>query len=313
MRYLIVSILLLAAINQSLAPLSIQTKEVFPATTEFEKVCGSSSPDDSTWVSIQGKAVEVVGSNAIVVLTASGERKHVSLAGVKDPQTIAARALLLGLVLNREVTVIVNRSNATSEQVTGIVHAQTRDINRELLAAGAAPYQKPESHTMSDHLACVYRIVEQQAREHRRGMWAQERDGNYPADVTAPDSEFFRKKLGEPALVYRHKSGVSVQIAYDNKDQVCSIFITDPSQTRYPRPFHRLLAVADELVPASSRGALRDMTRNIGNCIQVESKDYERVFVILNQDACYEQRIRILFKRPSCPKLQKVQRPTTWQ
>lgn len=313
MKYLLVSILLLAAINQSSSPQLMPNQQPSPSISKYEKECGDPLRESTISAEIEGKVIEVVGGNAIVVLTANRERKQVSLAGVSDAQTTAARALLSGLVLNREVTVLVNPSNATLQRVTGIVHVQTKDINRELLAAGAAPYQTPEPHTMSDHLACVYRIVEQQAREDRRGIWVQEREGDYPSDLSAPDSKFFREKLGEPAQVYRHKSGVHVQIAYDNKDQVCSIFITDPGQTKYPRPFPRLLAVANELVPESSRGTLRDMTRNIGNCIQSQTKDYERVFVILNQDACYEQGIRILFKRPSCPKLQKVQRLTTWQ
>lgn len=305
MKYLILSILLLASFNQSFTPNSLQTKESLPSTTEYERECGSPSSESTSWISIQGKAIEVVGSNTIVVLTTNQERKHVSLAGVSDPQTTAARALLLGLVLNHEVTVLVNPSNASAQRVTGIVHVQTRDVNRELIAAGAAQYLKPEPHTMSAYKACVYRIVEKEARKDRRGLWAHEKFGDYPSDLSAPDAKFFRDKLGEPTLVYRHKSGVNVQMAYDNKDQVCSIVITDPGQKRYPRPFPRLLAVADELVPASSRGLLRDRTSNIGNCISVESKDYERVFVVLNHDACYDQSIRILFKRPSCSKPSK--------
>ena len=309
MRYLILSLLLLTVINPPVTTQSFETKQNSPVklSSEYERECGKPLDERMKWTSIGGKVSEVVGSNTFILLMASDKRKHVSLAGVSDEQTLAAKALLSLLVLNQEVTVLVNPNNATAQNVAGVVQAQTKDVNREMIEAGASRYQPPAPYVMSDHSACVYRIVERQAREDGRGLWAQQNTGDYPADLSAPDAKFFREKLGEPAQVYRHKSGVNVQIAYDNKDQACNISITDPRQHRYPRDFSRLLAVANELVPESSRGPLRGRTGSIGNCIQVEYKDYERVFLLLNQDACYEQGIQILFKRPSCPKPPKVQ------
>jgi hypothetical protein len=62
------------------------------------------------------------------------------------------------------------------------------------------------------------------------------------------------------------------------------------------------VAVADELVPLSMRGGIVGRTGNIGNCINIRYEDYERAFIEMNENACYDQWVRILFKRKSCPK-----------
>lgn len=305
--FLILLLVLQAGTNPPSAPQSHETKKPYLSslTTEYENDCGSPLVESMVWASISGKVIEVVEGNAIIVLMANDERKHISLAGVRASRTKAAHALLTSLVLNREVTVLINPSNTSAKEVSGVVHAQTRDINRALIEAGASRYQKPGRYAMSDYTACVYRILEKQAREVRRGIWAKENGRDYP-DFVAPDSKFFRDKLGEPAELYRHKSGVNVQVAYDNKGRACSIYITDSIRDRGVYRFKRLLAVADELMPESSRGTLRGKTSDIGNCISVEYRNYERVFLIMNRDACYDQGIRILFKRPSCPKPPQV-------
>jgi hypothetical protein len=127
------------------------------------------------------------------------------------------------------------------------------------------------------------------------------------ATEVAQDSEFFRAKLGEPSKVidensevYEQKNGISVRIGYDEEGQACSINI-------YALPvdrgnFQRLVAVANELVPLSTRGTIVGTTREIGNCTDLDFEDYERAFVIYNQNACYDQGVAILLKKSSCPK-----------
>ena len=66
------------------------------------------------------------------------------------------------------------------------------------------------------------------------------------------------------------------------------------------------MVVADELIPNSLRGNFVGRTGEIGNCINVEYKDYERVFIEINENACYEQSVRILFKRNSCWKPSQI-------
>jgi len=124
----------------------------------------------------------------------------------------------------------------------------------------------------------------------------------FPVHAPAQDSKFFKEKLGKPAELYRHKSGINVRVDFDDEGQACSITITEPSpQDGRIRSWKRVEAVASELVPLSLRGSLVSKTQEIGNCINVRYENYERVFIELNENACYEQSVRILFKRKSCP------------
>lgn len=123
-----------------------------------------------------------------------------------------------------------------------------------------------------------------------------------PALAPAQSSKFFKDKLGKPAELYRHKTGINLRVEFDDEGQACSISVTDPSpQTGRIRSFKSIEAVANELVPLSMRGSLVGKTQEIGNCINVRYESYERVFIELNENACYEQSVRVLFKRKPCP------------
>ena len=66
---------------------------------------------------------------------------------------------------------LVNPSNIESSTVLGVIHSQEKDINRALLEAGVVRYHEPEFYSVSRYTACVYRIVEREAREARKGFW----------------------------------------------------------------------------------------------------------------------------------------------
>jgi hypothetical protein len=252
-------------------------------------------------MSIEGKVVEVLKGDAIIVLMANNERKHVSLAGVNSGSSIAAQALLINLILNREVSVLVNPSNIAAKEVTGVVRLQSRDINLELIKEGAARYQTPPPYSMSNYTACVYRVAEQQAREYGTGTWGQEQESEYAA-LGIDGSKFFRDKLGKPSELYRHQSGINVKVDYDDKGRLCSVNLSDPARQRGDRAASNLMKVADELIPDSIRGSFVGRSGEIGNCINLEFKEYERVFITINENACYDQSVQILFKRNSCPR-----------
>jgi hypothetical protein len=218
---------------------------------------------------------------------------------VNSDSSLAGQALLMNLILNREVSVLVNPSNIAAQEVKGVVHDQSRDINLELIKEGVARYQAPPPPSMSNYTACVYRSAEKQAREYGVGTWAQEKDREYAA-LGIQGSKFFRDKLGKPSELYRHPSGIDVKVDYDDKGQVCSVNLHDPARQRPDRSASRLMVVADELIPNSLRGNFLGRTGEIGNCINFEFKDYERVLITINDNACYEQSVHILFKRSSC-------------
>jgi endonuclease YncB( thermonuclease family) len=274
---------------------------------DYEKECGHPLAENMSWRSIDGKVVEVLKGDAIIVLMANNERKHISLAGVNSASSMAAQAFLVNLILNQEVSVLVNPSNIAAQDVSGVVHHQSRDINFELIKEGVARYQTPPPYSMSNYTACTYRIAEKQARQYGTGIWGQEQEREYAA-LGIQGSKFLRDKLGKPAELYRHPSGIDVKADYDDKGQVCSVTLSDPARQRFDRSASRLMAVADELIPNSIRGNFVGRTGEIGNCINLEYKDYERVFIEINENACYEQWVRIVFKRHSCGKPPQLRR-----
>jgi endonuclease YncB( thermonuclease family) len=139
---------------------------------EHEDECGSPLRESMLWMSVEGKVIKVVDGDTIILLTKDNKRKRVNLVAVDaSAGQDAARSLLSGFVLNRAVSVLVNPSNVKSGIVVGVVHAQEKDVNRELLEAGVVRYHGPESYGVSDYTACVYRIVEREAREAKRGLW----------------------------------------------------------------------------------------------------------------------------------------------
>ena len=297
MKFQIITTALL--VTSCLVGLSAQDSKFYGA--EYEKECGKPLAEDMSWKSIDGKVVEVLKGDAIIVLMANNERKHVSLAGVNSDSSLAGQAFLLNLILDREVSVLVNPSNIAAKEVIGVVHHQSRDINLELIKEGVARYQAPPPYSMSNYTACVYRVAETQARQYGMGIWAQEQDREYEA-LGIQGSKFFRDKLGKPSELYRHTSGIDVKVDYDDKGQVCSVSLSNPARQRGDRTTSRLKVVADELFPSSLRGNSVGSTFEIGNCINLESYEYERVFIVINKDACYEQSVQILFKRNSCRK-----------
>ena len=139
---------------------------------EHEDECGSPVVESMLWASVEGKVIRAVDGDTIIVLTKDNKRRRVNLVAVDAPAgQDVARSLLSGLVLNRLVRVLVNPSNAKSSTVIGVVLTQEKDINRELLEAGVVKYHEPQSYSVSRYTACVYRIVEREAKEAKRGLW----------------------------------------------------------------------------------------------------------------------------------------------
>ncbi|HEY2976031.1 MAG TPA: thermonuclease family protein [Pyrinomonadaceae bacterium] len=143
-----------------------------PLSFEHEDECGSPLRESMLWMSVEGKVIRVVDGDTIILLIKDNKRKRINLAAVDaSAGQDAARSLLSGLVMNRPISVLVNPSNIKSGLVVGAVHAQEKDVNRELLEAGVVRYHEPKSYSVSRYTACVYRIVEREAREAKRGLW----------------------------------------------------------------------------------------------------------------------------------------------
>jgi endonuclease YncB( thermonuclease family) len=139
---------------------------------EHEDECGSPLRESTLWMSVEGRVIRVVDGDTIILLTKDNKHKRVNLVAVDaSAGQDAARSLLSVLVLNRPISVLVNPSKIKSDMVVGVVHAQEKDVNRKLLEAGVVRYHEPKSYSVSSYAACVYRIVEREAREAKRGLW----------------------------------------------------------------------------------------------------------------------------------------------
>ena len=139
---------------------------------EHEDKCGNPEVESMMWTLIKGTVIKIIDGDTINVLTKDNERKHVDLVAV-DASVAghSAQRMLTELVLNRQVEVEFNPSNIKYKKVTGVVNVAGADVNRELIKAGAARYKEPESYTVSNYTACVYRVTENEAREAKRGFW----------------------------------------------------------------------------------------------------------------------------------------------
>lgn len=139
---------------------------------EYQDKCGNPMVESSLWLSIKATALKIVSGNTILVVTDDNKRKQVTLAAVDASNSDdAARRMLGELVLNRQVEVLINPSEVESPSVHGVVTGSGRDINRALIDAGTAKSKRPKRYTISGYTACVYTVVEDEARKAKRGLW----------------------------------------------------------------------------------------------------------------------------------------------
>jgi endonuclease YncB( thermonuclease family) len=152
-----------------------QQKPSSKISFEFEDECGDPTMESMVWISIEGTVVEIIAGDLVKLQDNRGKQRMVSLVAVDAASAKDASGLLSDVVLNRKVDVMVNPSNSTGYTLVGVVHLRgkdvTKDVNRELIEAGAAKYKQPAAYSVSGYTACVYRIVERKAREAGKGVW----------------------------------------------------------------------------------------------------------------------------------------------
>lgn len=143
---------------------------------EYEKECGSPLVESMVWVTVDGKVTRILDDASIEIETADQELKRVTLAAVDSSRDAkAAQATLTGLVLNKDVSVLLNPGNRQSTDITGMVRFQVTSINRVLIESGVVAFREPQSYSMSRHTTCVYRILERKSQKTGLGIW---RDGS---------------------------------------------------------------------------------------------------------------------------------------
>ena len=173
MKKLVLPVWFLFSLILCLKAQSNDGQKRWPALTfEHEVECGSPLVESMLWMSVEGNVIKVIDGDSIILFTKNNERKRVNLVAIDSSDaTNSARRLLSRLVLNRTVSVLVNPSDIKRRTIVGVIRGQGKDVNRELLEAGAARYREPGAYRVSDYTACSYRIVERKAREAKKGIW----------------------------------------------------------------------------------------------------------------------------------------------
>ncbi len=145
--------------------------------------CGDPRVESSLWALVEGKVVEVVDGDTIVI-THTGRRLRVHLIGIEAPALTQkfgrdAQQLLERLVKNVNVDVSVStgwwREGARATEVLGVVHLRQPDmlqVNLELIRAGLARYKDPPAYKMSSYSACHLAKAEEKAQAAKIGLWA---------------------------------------------------------------------------------------------------------------------------------------------
>ena len=140
---------------------------------EYEDKCGDPLVESMLWQSFEGTVIKITGGDTVIVLAEGNKRRKVRLAAIDATRSEnAARLLLTNLILNQRVEVLVNPSNIDARNLTGVVYSlKHEEVNRELIKAGAARYKEPLPYDMSRYQACVYRVIENETKEAKRGLW----------------------------------------------------------------------------------------------------------------------------------------------
>lgn len=128
---------------------------------------------------LAGKVVRVVDGDTITVLDADHEQHKIRLSGIDAPELEQAfgrvsRRHLSDLVAGRQVTVEWYKHDRYG-RVVGKVLLDGRDVNLQQIEAGLAWHFKRYEMEQPESDRAVYTTSEQQARDARRGLWAEAR------------------------------------------------------------------------------------------------------------------------------------------
>lgn len=128
---------------------------------------------------ISGRVVRVSDGDTITVLDARNVQHKIRLAGIDAPEKSQAygqrsRESLADLVANRAVIVETNKQDRYGRYV-GKILVNGQDINFEQIRRGLAWFYRHYEQELSDVDRRSYDRAEEEARDFRRGLWADKR------------------------------------------------------------------------------------------------------------------------------------------
>jgi len=126
---------------------------------------------------ITGKVVGVADGDTITVLDASNTQHKIRLSGIdapekKQPYGMRSKQSLSDLVFSKQVAVESDKKDRYGREVGKILLATGRDVNLEQVTRGFAWHYKKYQREPSANDRKLYDFAEQEARNGRRGLWA---------------------------------------------------------------------------------------------------------------------------------------------
>lgn len=128
---------------------------------------------------ISGRVVHVADGDTVTVLDAGKVQHKIRLAGIDAPEKSQAygersRESLAELVANRTVIVETDKQDRYGRRV-GKVLVNGKDVNIEQIRRGLAWFYRHYERELSDADRQGYDRAEEEARDYRRGLWADPR------------------------------------------------------------------------------------------------------------------------------------------
>lgn len=131
--------------------------------------------DPLTTNEIDGKVLRVVDGDTLIVLTSTGTKMTLRLAGIDAPEKSmpygdSARNTLIDLVGSGEITIQTTKTDRYGRAI-GKVFGQNGDVNLALIKRGMAWHYKRYAHEQSPKDAEAYASAERDANKSEVGLW----------------------------------------------------------------------------------------------------------------------------------------------
>ena len=128
---------------------------------------------------LYGRVVAVPDGDSIIVIDEQRRQHRVRLAGIDAPEngqrfSNRSRDHLSALVRRHHVRVVWHKRDSY-ERLVGVVYLEGRDINLEQIHAGYAWWYRGFAGEQSYATRGLYARAESEARQERRGLWADAR------------------------------------------------------------------------------------------------------------------------------------------
>lgn len=141
---------------------------------EYQDECGDPSMESVAFSVLTGKVTKIIDGDSIVVKLSDGKIKTIDLTGVSaSTNEAAAKAFLTDTLLKKNVELATSFGLAMKDKRGwAVVSFNDQVINRLMLERGIAAYKTPAPYEYSTYGNCIYRKLEEKAKQEKLGIWA---------------------------------------------------------------------------------------------------------------------------------------------